>query len=95
MGAIIVAMPQVTDSRRIADIIKNSEIPNETVTCTSGSEVLRRVENTDVDLVIGTKSFSDMGFEELVNWSIPETDMLVLIGGDNLVCLPKDGDLYA
>lgn len=37
----------------------------------------------------------DMGIEELVNWSIPETDLLVLIGGDYLVCLPKDGSPYA
>lgn len=45
--------------------------------------------------LIDLKEALDMGFEELVNWSIPETDMLVLIGGDNFVCLPKDGDLYA
>jgi hypothetical protein len=30
-----------------------------------------------------------MGFEELVDWSHPETDMLVLIGNEYLVCLPK------
>lgn len=78
MGAIIVAMPQLTDSRRIADIIKNSEIPNETVTCNSGSEVLRRVEDTDVDLVVGTKSFSDMGFEELLNYLPPNVKYVLL-----------------
>lgn len=31
----------------------------------------------------------DMGFEELVNWSKPETDVLVLVGDDCLVCLNK------
>ena len=31
-----------------------------------------------------------MGFEELVNWSKPETDVLVLIGDDCLVCLNKN-----
>ena len=30
------------------------------------------------------------GFEELVNWSKPETDVLVLIGDDCLVCLNKN-----
>lgn len=32
----------------------------------------------------------DMGFEELVNWSNPETDVLVLVGDDYLVCLNKE-----
>ena len=36
-----------------------------------------------------------MGFEELVNWSKPETDILVLVGDDYLVCLPKGGGAYA
>lgn len=31
----------------------------------------------------------DMGFEELVNWSQPDTDTLVMIGDEYLVCLPK------
>ncbi len=30
------------------------------------------------------------GFEELVNWSKPETDVLVLVGGNYLVCLNKN-----
>ena len=33
------------------------------------------------------KEAMDMGFEELVNWSKPETDILVLVGDDFLVCL--------
>jgi len=32
----------------------------------------------------------DMGLEELVNWSKPETDVLVLVGDDYLVCLNKN-----
>lgn len=35
------------------------------------------------------KEALDMGFEELVNWSRPETDALVLVGDDCLVCLNK------
>jgi len=35
------------------------------------------------------KEALDMGFEELVNWSRPETDVLVLVGGDYLVCLNR------
>lgn len=32
----------------------------------------------------------DMGFEELVYWSKPESDVLVLVGDDYLVCLNKN-----
>ena len=39
---------------------------------------------------IQPKEAFDMGFEELVNWSVPETDILVLIGSDYLVCLNKN-----
>ena len=30
-----------------------------------------------------------MGFSELVEWSLPETDVLVLIDENYLVCIPK------
>ena len=30
-----------------------------------------------------------MGFNELVEWSLPETDVLVLIDENYLVCIPK------
>ena len=30
-----------------------------------------------------------MGFNELVEWSLPETDILVLIDENYLVCIPK------
>ncbi len=39
---------------------------------------------------IHPKEALDMGFEELVNWSKPETDVLVLVGDDHLVCLNKN-----
>ena len=45
--------------------------------------------------IVLPKEAIDMGFEELVNWSKPETDTLVLVGDDYLVCLPKDGGAYA
>ena len=31
----------------------------------------------------------DMGFNELVEWSVAETDVLVLIDDNYLVCIPK------
>ena len=39
---------------------------------------------------IQLKEALDMGFEELVNWSKPETDVLVLVGDSYLVCLNKN-----
>jgi len=36
------------------------------------------------------KEVLDMGFEELVSWSKPENDVLVLVGDDYLVCLNKN-----
>ena len=36
------------------------------------------------------KEALDMGFEELVNWSKPESDVLVLVGDNYLVCLNKN-----
>lgn len=38
---------------------------------------------------VQSKEALDMGFEELVSWSRPETDVLVLVGSDHLVCLNK------
>ena len=32
----------------------------------------------------------DMGFSELAEWSVPETDALVLVGDNYLVCLNKN-----
>ena len=39
---------------------------------------------------IQPKEALNMGFEELVNWSKPENDVLVLVGDDYLVCLNKN-----
>lgn len=33
---------------------------------------------------------ANMGFDELLDWSVPQTDVLVLIGNEYLVCLNKE-----
>lgn len=33
---------------------------------------------------------ANQGFDELLEWSVPETDVLVLIGNEYLVCFNKD-----
>ena len=40
--------------------------------------------------VVQPKEALDMGFEELANWSKPESDILVLVGDGYLVCLNKE-----
>ena len=61
MGAIIVAMPKHDDSDRIADIIKHSDIWEEVFICDTGSEVLRKIEDMDISLVVCTRKLRDMG----------------------------------
>ena len=33
---------------------------------------------------------ANMGFDELLDWSVPQTDVLVQIGNEYLVCLNKE-----
>lgn len=39
--------------------------------------------------VIQPSEAENMGFKELVEWSIPETDLLVFIDNNFLVCIPR------
>ena len=56
---------------------------------------LETIATTKGWCIIRPQEALNMGFEELVNWSKPGTDMLVLVGDDYLVCLPKEGAAYA
>ncbi len=78
MGAIIVAMPKHEDSGRIAQIIKASDIWEELFICDTGSEILRRIEDMDISLVICTKKMHDMGYEELYEYLPANVNMLLL-----------------
>ena len=78
MGAILVAMPKHEDSDRIADIIRRSDIWEEVFICDTGSEVLRRIEDMDISLVVCTRKLRDMGYEELYNYMPVSMNMLLL-----------------
>lgn len=78
MGAILVAMPKHEDSDRIADIIRRSDIWEEVFICDTGSEVLRRIEDMDISLVVCTRKLRDMGYEELYNYLPVSMNMLLL-----------------
>ncbi len=81
MGAIIVAMPKHEDSERITSIIRQSDIYADTLICASGSEILRRIEDMDISLVICTRKLPDMGYEELHNY-LPATLSMLLLTKD-------------
>ncbi len=78
MGAILVAMPKHEDSGRIAGLIKSSDIWEEVFTCDTGSEILRRIEDMDISLVVTTRRLRDMGYEELFNYMPASVNMLLL-----------------
>ena len=54
------------------------------------AEKLNEIAAKDGWREVQPKEALDMGFEELVNWSRTETDVLVLVGDDYLVCLNKE-----
>lgn len=78
MGAIIVAMPKHEDSERIVSVIKQSGIWADTFICSSGSEILRRIEDMDISLIICTRKLKDMGYEELHGYLPPKLNLLLL-----------------
>ena len=56
------------------------------------AKTLEQLANTKGWREVQACEAKDMGFGELVEWSVPETDALVLIDDNYLVCLHK-GDL--
>ena len=56
------------------------------------AKTLEQLANTKGWREVHACEAKDMGFGELVEWSVPETDALVLIDDNYLVCLHK-GDL--
>ena len=56
----------------------------------NSAKKLNEIATKDGWREVQPKEALNMGFEELVNWSKPETDVLVLVGDDYLVCLNKE-----
>lgn len=56
----------------------------------NAAKKLNEIATKDGWREVQPKEAMNMGFEELVNWSKPETDVLVLVGDDYLVCLNKE-----
>ncbi len=85
MGSILIGMPKQEDASHIAELIRNSGIAEEIIPCTMGADVLRKAEDTDVSLVICTRHFSDMGYEEMTTYLPSSVSVLLLTKDATLV----------
>lgn len=54
------------------------------------AKTLEQLANTKGWRELEVSEAKNMGFEDLVEWSMPEMDALVLIDNNYLVCLHKD-----
>ena len=54
------------------------------------AKTLEQLANTKGWCEVQVDEAKEMGFGELAEWSVPETDVLVLIDDNYLVCLHKD-----
>lgn len=81
MGCVLIAMPKHDDATHLSDLLKNGGIAEEVYVCTTGSDILRKTEDMDVHVVICTRHFSDMGYEELSSY-LPGTVSILLLTKD-------------
>ena len=58
------------------------------------AKTLEQLANTKGWREVQVDEAKEMGFVELAEWSIPETDVLVLIDDNYLVCLHKEEYVY-
>ena len=78
MGCIVITMPVHADAVRLGNMIIRSGIWDDIRLCERGGETLEMIHNQDVSLVICSKRFSDMGFEELADLAPPTVTILLL-----------------
>lgn len=54
------------------------------------AKTLEQLANTNGWRELQSDEAKELGFGELAEWSVPETDVLMLIGDNYLVCLSKE-----
>jgi len=54
------------------------------------AKILEQLANTNGWREVQSDEAKEMGFGELAEWSVPETDVLMLIDDNYLVCLSKE-----
>ena len=104
MGSIIIANPSAENAVRVRNLLRNSGIPDTLICCRTGSQVLELIGNRDADLVIVPRKLSDMGYEELLEYSPSYVRFIVITGDASLasysdrvirLLLPfRNGDLF-
>jgi len=65
------------------------------ITTPSTANMLTKLAALKGAIKISKEEALDRGFEELANWSMPESDLLYLINDSILVCLPIKREAYA
>lgn len=78
MGSILVVTPKPEDANRIANMIRQGGVYTQVNVCLNGNEVLRKVHDQDVGLVVCTKRLTDMGYEELSTYLPAHVNMLLV-----------------
>ena len=85
MGSIIIAMPKYDNASQVAEIIRRSDIAENVSICTIGSDVLRKVEDMDISVVVCVRKLQDMGYEEMSGLLPKHVKMLLLTKDPDLV----------
>ena len=81
MGCVLIAMPRHDDATHLSELLRNGGISEDVHICTTGSDILRKAEDLEVHVVICTRHFSDMGYEELSSY-LPHTVSILLLTKD-------------
>lgn len=85
MGCVVIAMPRHDDATHIAELLKSGGISEDVYICTTGADILRKAEDMEVNAVILTRHFSDMGYEEVSSYLPQATSILLLTKDATLV----------
>lgn len=95
MYSIIVGFPRLEDAKSIRNLLtRNGYIVSEP--CTTGAQVISRVNDLDEGIVVCGYRFSDMHYSELNNYLPKGFEMLLVASPEkleychdnNIVCLP-------
>jgi len=78
MSSIVITTPKVETANRLRDTIRRSDIWEEVIVSTRGSDTLGIVESQDINLVICTSRFGDMTCEEMISY-LPSTVNVLLL----------------
>lgn len=89
MGSILIAMPKVEESNRIAGLLREF-FPHYSIdTCSNAAEVLRLCHARDNGVIIGTKRVCEMGYREIYDY-LPDNFKLLILTKDRYLEIYED-----